>query len=112
LPSPIHILTRLLQIIPTFLLIMVVVLVLVRLPYTQALPGAAPELDPTRRTRTAAIRGELPSPVAIPSGCPFHPRCPHEVEACHVQHPLLGQRPGGGLVACHLATPPVSPTAV
>jgi oligopeptide transport system ATP-binding protein len=45
-------------------------------PYTQALLGAAPELDPTRRRRTAAVCGELPSPVAIPPGCPFHPRCP------------------------------------
>jgi oligopeptide/dipeptide ABC transporter ATP-binding protein len=44
-------------------------------PYTRALLSAAPELDPTKRSRTAAVRGELPSPVSIPPGCPFHPRC-------------------------------------
>jgi oligopeptide/dipeptide ABC transporter ATP-binding protein len=53
-----------------------------RHPYTQALLCAAPELDPTRRSRTAAVRGKLPSPVAIPGGCPFHPRCPSAFDAC------------------------------
>jgi oligopeptide/dipeptide ABC transporter ATP-binding protein len=81
-----------------------------RHPYTQALLGAAPELDPTRRSRTAAIRGELPSPVAIPAGCPFHPRCPHVFEACRSQRPELDRRRGGGRVACHLATAPTPPT--
>jgi oligopeptide/dipeptide ABC transporter ATP-binding protein len=75
-------------------------------PYTQALLSAAPELDPTRRTRTAAIRGELPSPVAVPPGCPFHPRCPHVLEACRDQRPDLDRRPDGRLVACHLTMPP------
>jgi oligopeptide/dipeptide ABC transporter ATP-binding protein len=46
-----------------------------RHPYTRALLSAAPELDPSKRSRTAAVRGELPSPVSIPPGCPFHPRC-------------------------------------
>ncbi len=77
-------------------------------PYTQALLGAAPNLDPSKRTRTAAIRGELPSPVAIPPGCPFHPRCPHAFEACHSQRPELKERAGGRLVSCHLDTPPAS----
>ena len=45
-------------------------------PYTQALLAAAPTLDPDRRSAGAAVRGELPSPLAIPTGCPFHPRCP------------------------------------
>jgi oligopeptide/dipeptide ABC transporter ATP-binding protein len=81
-----------------------------RHPYTQALLAAAPELDPTRRSRTAAVRGELPSPVAIPAGCPFHPRCPHVFEACRSQRPELDQRRGGGRVACHLAIAPTSPT--
>jgi oligopeptide/dipeptide ABC transporter ATP-binding protein len=74
-----------------------------RHPYTQALLAAAPELDPTRRSRTAAVRGELPSPVAIPPGCPVHPRCPHAFEPCDHLRPELVEH-DGGLVACHLAT--------
>jgi oligopeptide/dipeptide ABC transporter ATP-binding protein len=77
-----------------------------RHPYTQALLSAAPELDPTRRSRTAAVRGELPSPIAIPSGCPFHPRCPYVFDPCRTERPELTERPGGGLAACHLASPP------
>ena len=76
------------------------------IPIPQALLGAAPELDPTRRTRTAAVRGELPSPVAIPSGCPFHPRCPYVFDACRSVRPELQPRPGGGLAACHLVASP------
>ena len=83
-----------------------------RHPYTQALLGAAPELDPTRRSRTAAVRGELPSPVAIPAGCPFHPRCPHVFEACRSLRPELDQCRDGGQVACHLATAPTPPTTL
>jgi oligopeptide/dipeptide ABC transporter ATP-binding protein len=77
-----------------------------RHPYTQALLAAAPELDPTRRSPAAAVRGELPSPVAIPPGCPFHPRCPYVFEACRSQRPELDQRRDGGRVACHLAIAP------
>src|SRR5262249_14619887 len=44
-------------------------------PYTVALLAAAPDLDPERKSTTEAVRGELPSPLAIPAGCPFHPRC-------------------------------------
>ena len=83
-----------------------------RHPYTQALLGAAPELDPTRRSRTAAVRGELPSPVEIPAGCPFHPRCPHAFEVCRSQRPELDRRRGGGWVACHLAMAPTPPTTL
>jgi oligopeptide/dipeptide ABC transporter ATP-binding protein len=77
-----------------------------RHPYTQALLSAAPELDPTRRSRTAAVRGELPSPVAIPPGCPFHPRCPYVFDACRNERPPLHAVPGGGRAACHLVTMP------
>jgi oligopeptide/dipeptide ABC transporter ATP-binding protein len=75
-----------------------------RHPYTQALLSAAPELDPTRRSRTAAVRGELPSPVAIPPGCPFHPRCPYVFDACRSVRPELRPGPAGRLAACHLVT--------
>jgi oligopeptide/dipeptide ABC transporter ATP-binding protein len=75
-----------------------------RHPYTQALLGAAPDLDPTKRSHAAAVRGELPSPVAIPQGCPFHPRCPYAFDACRSERPELHPSRGGGLAACHLVT--------
>lgn len=74
-------------------------------PYTQALLSAAPDMDPSRRSRVIAARGELPSPLALPSGCPFHTRCPHIFDRCRVEQPWLTPRPGGGLAACHLADP-------
>ena len=77
-----------------------------RHPYTQALLSAAPELDPTRRRHTAAVRGELPSPVAIPPGCPFHPRCPYVFDICRSLRPDLRPDPAGGLAACHLVRTP------
>ena len=74
-------------------------------PYTQALLAAAPDMDARRRSRVAAARGELPSPLALPTGCPFHPRCPHVFDRCRVEQPLLTEHPGGDLAACHLADP-------
>ncbi len=72
-----------------------------RHPYTQALLAAALDLDPARRHRVPAARGELPSPVDLPTGCPFHPRCPHAFDRCRVEAPL--PRPTEtGTAACHL----------
>ncbi len=70
-------------------------------PYTHALLGAAPSMDPSKRSRVAAARGELPSPLELPDGCPFHPRCPHVFERCRVEPPLLAPH-GDALAACHL----------
>jgi oligopeptide/dipeptide ABC transporter ATP-binding protein len=71
-------------------------------PYTAALLKAAPELDPGRRTVVDAVRGELPSPLAIPAGCPFHPRCPFVMDRCRIERPLLTERGPGHIAACHL----------
>jgi oligopeptide/dipeptide ABC transporter ATP-binding protein len=71
-------------------------------PYTAALLKAAPELDPTRRSVVDAVRGELPSPLAIPAGCPFHPRCPHAFARCRTEPPALQQHAPGHIAACHL----------
>jgi oligopeptide/dipeptide ABC transporter ATP-binding protein len=71
-------------------------------PYTAALLKAAPELDPGRRTVVDAVRGELPSPLAIPAGCPFHPRCPFVMDRCRIERPLLTGRGPGHIAACHL----------
>jgi oligopeptide/dipeptide ABC transporter ATP-binding protein len=74
-------------------------------PYTQALLAAAPSMDPRRRRRVAAARGELPSPLDPPSGCPFHPRCPHAFDRCRVERPLLTPRVQGDFAACHIENP-------
>lgn len=71
-------------------------------PYALALISAVPIPDPVReRTRERLrVTGEPPSPVAPPSGCRFHPRCPFATTRCSVEEPLLETVPGG-LVACH-----------
>ncbi|MDP1989390.1 MAG: dipeptide ABC transporter ATP-binding protein [Syntrophales bacterium] len=70
-------------------------------PYTRALISAVPVADPTTRTERMILRGEMPSPAAPPSGCPFHPRCPFRIMGCDHQAPLLEQRITGHWVACH-----------
>lgn len=72
-------------------------------PYSQALLSAAPSLDPDDKGQAVHLQGELPSPLNIPPGCPFHVRCPYAAEICKRDVPVL--RPVGyaGEVACHLA---------
>ena len=76
-----------------------------RHPYTHALRAAAPEPG-RRRGRRAALRGEPPSPVAPPPGCPFHPRCPKAEDICRRAAPLLETAGPGHAVACHRPGPP------
>ncbi len=76
-----------------------------RHPYTQALLAAAPDLDPTRRTRRVAARGELPSPVNLPQGCLFNTRCPLAFERCFKERPVLAPAAGDHQSACHLPHP-------
>ena len=78
-------------------------------PYTQALLAAAPELDPDHKVTREAVAGELPSPLDIPSGCPFHPRCPEAFGPCNTQVPQFVPRAGGRPVACHLYSPVEKP---
>jgi oligopeptide/dipeptide ABC transporter ATP-binding protein len=73
-----------------------------RHPYSKALLDAAPELDPAHRSRTAATRGELPSPLDLPPGCPFAGRCPHTFDRCRVERPMLTSREPEHRAACHL----------
>jgi len=70
-------------------------------PYTQALLLQVPRLD-TRKTAFKPIVGEIPSPLAPPSGCHFHPRCPHAMPRCKEQAPPLKDVGSGHLSACHL----------
>jgi len=71
-------------------------------PYTQALLAAAPEMDPRRRNTTPATRGELPSPLNLPTGCAFHTRCPFAFDRCRSERPELHGTNEDDLVACHL----------
>jgi len=54
----------------------------------------------TGRPRTP-VAGEVPNPLNPPSGCTFHPRCPHANERCRIEQPVLKHAPGGGRTACH-----------
>ena len=69
-------------------------------PYTQALLDAVPRIG-RRRTRGAAIRGEMPSPLAPPPGCVFHPRCPKAQTVCRTDPPPLRETAPGQAAACH-----------
>jgi len=70
-------------------------------PYTEILIKAAPVLDATNRNREYAIEGEPPSPVDLPPGCRFHPRCPYAREECGRVQPELREIAPGCFVACH-----------
>lgn len=67
-------------------------------PYTRGLLASIPRLDDTRE-RLHAIPGAVPNPIKFPSGCRFHPRCPHAMEHCLTEIPLLRQF-GASQVAC------------
>jgi len=70
-------------------------------PYTQALLEEVPRIDTTRRS-FAFLKGELPSPLSPPTGCHFHPRCPHAMERCRSEAPALKSIAPGHISACHL----------
>ncbi|MBP7064415.1 oligopeptide/dipeptide ABC transporter ATP-binding protein [Ferrovibrio sp.] len=70
-------------------------------PYTQALLAEAPKLVAKRRDYTP-ISGEIPSPLEPPSGCHFHPRCPHAMPRCKAEKPVLREVAPNRLSACHL----------
>jgi oligopeptide/dipeptide ABC transporter ATP-binding protein len=70
-------------------------------PYTQALFAAALPIDGDGAREPMVVSGEVPSPLNPPSGCRFHPRCPHAMERCAREEPQLRSE-SGRLVACHL----------
>jgi oligopeptide transport system ATP-binding protein len=73
-------------------------------PYTEALLSAVPVPDPdvgARRERIV-LRGDVPSPASPPSGCRFHPRCPHATDICTTDEPpLVPHRGADHIAACH-----------
>ncbi len=71
-------------------------------PYTQALLAAVPQPDPARKRSRIILAGDVPSPIAPPPGCPFHPRCPQAIEQCRLAPPLYREVVPGHFVSCHL----------
>jgi peptide/nickel transport system ATP-binding protein len=74
-----------------------------RHPYTAALLSAVPEPDPRARRRRIVLQGEVANPAAPPTGCYFHPRCPHAVDTCRTQTPTWEELSPGHFVSCHRA---------
>ena len=71
-----------------------------RHPYTRALLDSIPSTDPSRRDRLKILAGDVPSPLAVPDGCAFMPRCAYASERCRRDPPLLAEVDGGVSVSC------------
>lgn len=73
-------------------------------PYTAGLLSAVPIPDPRRQRNRErlVLRGDAPDPSRQPTGCPFHPRCPHAMDMCRTEPPPLAPVVEGAVVACHL----------
>jgi oligopeptide transport system ATP-binding protein len=72
-------------------------------PYTQSLLRAVPRLVARRRHREAVLKGEVPSPLDVPSGCRFHPRCPLAQDICRQIDPPEKRLSATQVSACHFA---------
>jgi oligopeptide/dipeptide ABC transporter ATP-binding protein len=72
-------------------------------PYTQALISAVPIADPQQKRERIILRGEIPSLLHKPSGCPFHPRCPIARPDCAQETPPLQEKAPEHWVACPYA---------
>jgi len=71
-------------------------------PYTQALLSAVPVPDLSAKSKRIILGGDVPSPINPPSGCRFHPRCPHCMDICPQEEPELNDPADEHWVACHL----------
>jgi len=79
-------------------------------PYTQALIASIPIPKPRKNIQRMPLKGDLPSPIHPPTGCPFHTRCPHVQARCKTEAPQLVNKAAPGqpqhLVACHFDIEP------
>jgi oligopeptide/dipeptide ABC transporter ATP-binding protein len=82
-----------------------------RHPYTQGLLDSLPRLG-QRRKRLSSIAGSPPNPLDLPSGCPFHPRCPHVMDVCRTSPPPELALGNGHRVSCWLDSDAPSPIAL
>jgi len=71
-------------------------------PYTEALLSAVPKPEIGEKGGRIILEGDVPSPVHIPPGCPFHPRCPKRFEPCDKETPVFKEAEKDRWVACHL----------
>ncbi len=72
-------------------------------PYSRALLSAIPVVDKRARRKRIILEGSVPSPINVPPGCPFNPRCPEKIgEICETKIPELRDVENGRLVMCHL----------
>ena len=71
-------------------------------PYTKSLLSAVPVPDIHSKRNRELLKGEVPNPIRLPTGCFFHPRCPAVLPKCHEIEPALKQAEEGHFVACHL----------
>jgi len=80
-----------------------------RHPYTKSLLSAVPVPDPDAQRQRIVLEGDVPSPAHPPSGCPFHPRCPHPMknDRCRTEIPVLRPVAAGQVAACHFAEHPM-----
>jgi len=75
-------------------------------PYTQALLSAVPTIDAADGRAIIRLQGEMPSPANPPSGCHFHPRCPHAMPQCAQEYPAQTVFEAGHVAHCHLFANP------
>jgi peptide/nickel transport system ATP-binding protein/oligopeptide transport system ATP-binding protein len=82
-------------------------------PYTEALLSAIPLPDPVeqRARRKIILKGELPSPLDPPAGCPFVTRCPERILRCGLVRPRLARSAAGNEAACLVRIPEADPTS-
>ena len=80
-------------------------------PYTQALIEAIPVMHADAKLSEHLPKGEPPSPMQIPAGCPFHPRCPHVMDVCTKDPPPPNFPVGSQAVRCHLHAPAAAASA-
>jgi peptide/nickel transport system ATP-binding protein len=73
-----------------------------RHPYTQALLSAVPKVETVTAREVIRLEGDLPSPVNPPSGCHFHPRCPHAMPRCREEYPAASRFSRTHTAHCHL----------